>query len=274
MSIEYTCDYCGEPIWREQPYVTFSVDGEHSDDRWSSGYRGHYHCGDEPASRRNRLKQISATLRREQSSMSAAAPDCWKVVNDGVMLIHGCGPDLEAIPVAEKPKLPKVKADPSPGPSTVERPPIDYADIRRRVGSGTPIADLEFVHHGPALALRRANIYVLEDMTDMSPIDLVSINGCSAKTAGLLMEAMVERGLAMREGSIEPGELARRIKELRHAAGISRPRLARDIGIGAEATQRVNRWEQLGAVSEEDRKLLVDFFDVDPGYLGIEEDAA
>ena len=44
MSIIYTCNFCGEQIDRDVPYVTLNGSGDRSGDHWRTGYVGHYHA--------------------------------------------------------------------------------------------------------------------------------------------------------------------------------------------------------------------------------------
>lgn len=43
MSIIYTCNFCGETIDRDAPFVTLNGNGDRSDGQWKTGYVGHYH---------------------------------------------------------------------------------------------------------------------------------------------------------------------------------------------------------------------------------------
>jgi hypothetical protein len=44
MSLTYTCNFCGEIIGHDVPYVTLNGNGERSADFWRTGYVGHYHA--------------------------------------------------------------------------------------------------------------------------------------------------------------------------------------------------------------------------------------
>jgi hypothetical protein len=44
MSLMFTCNFCGEPIDKDMPYVTLTGNGDRSRDFWRSGYVGHYHA--------------------------------------------------------------------------------------------------------------------------------------------------------------------------------------------------------------------------------------
>jgi len=44
MSIIYSCNFCGETIDREAPFVTLNGNGDRSDGFWKTGYVGHYHA--------------------------------------------------------------------------------------------------------------------------------------------------------------------------------------------------------------------------------------
>jgi len=44
MSLIYTCNFCGETIGHDIPYVTLNANGERSADFWRTGYVGHYHA--------------------------------------------------------------------------------------------------------------------------------------------------------------------------------------------------------------------------------------
>ena len=44
MSLIYTCNYCGETIGSNVPYVTLNGNGDRSQDFWRTGYVGHYHA--------------------------------------------------------------------------------------------------------------------------------------------------------------------------------------------------------------------------------------
>ncbi|MGH2944447.1 MAG: hypothetical protein ACRDLN_16930 [Solirubrobacteraceae bacterium] len=44
MSLIYTCNYCGETIDQNVPFVTLNGNGERSADHWRTGYVGHYHA--------------------------------------------------------------------------------------------------------------------------------------------------------------------------------------------------------------------------------------
>lgn len=44
MSLIYTCNFCGETIGPDVPYVTLNANGERSADFWRTGYVGHYHA--------------------------------------------------------------------------------------------------------------------------------------------------------------------------------------------------------------------------------------
>ena len=44
MSLIYTCNFCGETIGINVPYVTLNGNGERSAAFWRTGYVGHYHA--------------------------------------------------------------------------------------------------------------------------------------------------------------------------------------------------------------------------------------
>ena len=44
MSVTHTCNFCGEMIAHNVPYVTLNGNGERSADHWRTGYVGHYHA--------------------------------------------------------------------------------------------------------------------------------------------------------------------------------------------------------------------------------------
>jgi hypothetical protein len=44
MSLTYTCNFCGETIGHDHPYVTLNGSGERSADFWRTGFVGHYHA--------------------------------------------------------------------------------------------------------------------------------------------------------------------------------------------------------------------------------------
>jgi hypothetical protein len=44
MSLTYSCNFCGETIASNVPYVTLNGNGERSGDHWRTGYVGHYHA--------------------------------------------------------------------------------------------------------------------------------------------------------------------------------------------------------------------------------------
>ena len=47
MSLIYTCNFCGETIESNVPYVTLNGNGDRSQDHWRTGYVGHYHADPE-----------------------------------------------------------------------------------------------------------------------------------------------------------------------------------------------------------------------------------
>ncbi len=44
MSLIYTCNFCGETIAADDPYVTLNANGERAADFWRTGWIGHYHA--------------------------------------------------------------------------------------------------------------------------------------------------------------------------------------------------------------------------------------
>jgi hypothetical protein len=44
MSLTYTCNFCGETIGPDVPYVTLNANGDRAADVWRTGYVGHYHA--------------------------------------------------------------------------------------------------------------------------------------------------------------------------------------------------------------------------------------
>jgi hypothetical protein len=44
MTLIYTCNFCGETIGHDSPYVTLNASGERSADFWRTGFVGHYHA--------------------------------------------------------------------------------------------------------------------------------------------------------------------------------------------------------------------------------------
>jgi hypothetical protein len=44
MSISCTCNFCGEEIASNAPYVTLNGNGDRSQEFWRTGYVGHYHA--------------------------------------------------------------------------------------------------------------------------------------------------------------------------------------------------------------------------------------
>lgn len=44
MSLIHTCNFCGETIAVDAPYVTLNGNGERSAEFWRTGYVGHYHA--------------------------------------------------------------------------------------------------------------------------------------------------------------------------------------------------------------------------------------
>jgi hypothetical protein len=44
MSLTHTCNFCGEMIDHNVPYVTLNGNGERSAEHWRTGYVGHYHA--------------------------------------------------------------------------------------------------------------------------------------------------------------------------------------------------------------------------------------
>lgn len=72
MSLIYTCNYCGEQIAGNVPYVTLNGNGERSQEFWRTGYVGHYHAD--------------------------PAVGCWNHVLDAIRLCDA--PRLDEIPTA------------------------------------------------------------------------------------------------------------------------------------------------------------------------------
>ncbi len=72
MSLTYTCDFCGEPIANDIPYVTLNGNGERSAEFWRTGYVGHYHAD--------------------------PAMGCWTRMLEAIRLTDA--PQLDAIPTA------------------------------------------------------------------------------------------------------------------------------------------------------------------------------
>jgi len=72
MSLIYTCNFCGEIIGHNVPYVTLNANGERSADHWRTGYVGHYHA--DPAA------------------------GCWNRMLEAIRLCDA--PRLDSIPVA------------------------------------------------------------------------------------------------------------------------------------------------------------------------------
>ena len=42
MTLIYTCNFCGETIGHDHPYVSLNASGERSADFWRTGFVGHY----------------------------------------------------------------------------------------------------------------------------------------------------------------------------------------------------------------------------------------
>lgn len=113
MSISYKCDYCGEPIESNDPKVTFKVDGEHSDGRWSSGYVGHYHTDEHSG--------LLAIIERENLNPADAPSDCWSAVNDALKLIHQFGQGVSELPGGKVSRHGRKRVDSKPRLAADER---------------------------------------------------------------------------------------------------------------------------------------------------------
>ena len=74
MSIIYTCNFCGETIDRDAPFVVLNGNGDRSDSHWRTGYVGHYHA--DPAA------------------------GCWNSILDVIHAADDWGRRLDSIPVA------------------------------------------------------------------------------------------------------------------------------------------------------------------------------
>jgi hypothetical protein len=158
VSIVFKCDFCGQQIGPEEPYVTLEVQGgKQADKRWSSGYAGHYHTADE-------------------------GRDCWERVKEALDVIHGWGPAVESLPVAER-------SDPD-----AQRPTAD--EFRRRFRSGTPLVSI--VRPVQCQALYQANLIALEEVADRTEEEVRAIDGVGYITVAKLMNAMDEHGLWFR----------------------------------------------------------------------------
>ena len=72
MPLICTCDFCGETIDQDVPYVTLNASGERSAEFWRTGYVGHYHADPETG--------------------------CWKRMLEAIRLCDA--PRLEEIPAA------------------------------------------------------------------------------------------------------------------------------------------------------------------------------
>lgn len=179
MSITYTCDYCGEPIGENDPYVTFSVEGTHSDDRWSSGYVGHYHSDE-----RTGRAAIRAIARGEYAEKEPSGIDCWMEVDRAFRLIHGVGSDLTTLPTTEMP-------DGHPKPGDQRNP--EYDEYQRRAESGTRLQSL--IPQAAIYGMRDWNIVTLEDVAQVDPAEVSRMRGVGAKTMALLESALDELGL-------------------------------------------------------------------------------
>jgi hypothetical protein len=59
-SLIYTCNFCGEIIGRDVPYVTLNGNGDRSRDLWRTGYVGHYHADPEVGCGNRVLETIRA----------------------------------------------------------------------------------------------------------------------------------------------------------------------------------------------------------------------
>jgi hypothetical protein len=93
LSLIYTCNFCGETIGHNVPYVTLNANGERSADHWRTGYVGHYHA--DPAA------------------------GCWNRMLEAIRLCDA--PRLDSIPVATYQAITARRrkhrpADPDPDP--------------------------------------------------------------------------------------------------------------------------------------------------------------
>jgi hypothetical protein len=148
--------------------VTFSVAGAHSHGRWTSGHVGHYHTNERQGFGKR--------------GEPAQAPDCWEQVNDAIQLIHECGPNLEAIPVADAPRR-KPKAAPR------SRSPKNARALR----------ELE-ISHRAANALAAIGVHTVEDAAEKTEFELLSLDGVGDTTIIRLKGGLEAKGLQLREG--------------------------------------------------------------------------
>jgi hypothetical protein len=74
MSIIYTCNFCGETIGQNAPFVALNGNGDRADGHWRTGYVGHYHADLENG--------------------------CWTRILEVIRAADEWGPRLEGIPTA------------------------------------------------------------------------------------------------------------------------------------------------------------------------------
>jgi hypothetical protein len=74
LSINYTCNLCGETIGNDEPFVTLNGNGDRSANAWKTGWVGHYH--------------------------SRSGSDCWQGILDVIRAADGSDRRLAGIPTA------------------------------------------------------------------------------------------------------------------------------------------------------------------------------
>ena len=74
MSIIYTCNFCGETIDRDVPFVILNGNGDRSEGHWKTGWVGHYHADPETG--------------------------CWNRILEVIRAADEWGPRIDGIPTA------------------------------------------------------------------------------------------------------------------------------------------------------------------------------
>jgi hypothetical protein len=173
MSVTITCNYCGETIEDDQPYMMFVADAERSDRSWVSGTIGHYHTP-------GRDKSLAHPSGRRGS---ADAPDCWAAIYDVLQLAHDYAPTLEGIPVASGQAIAALRRRHSQGANVDRDDEIaDVADL--------PVQVLD-LRPQTRLALSRAGVDTLRELhRRVRDRSILSAPGVAQKTL-----AEIERAL-------------------------------------------------------------------------------
>lgn len=234
MAITKRCDYCGEEIEQGQPYVTFSVDGSHSDGRWTSGYVGHYHADGRDATA---IERALAPLHRggqplPELDRADGGTDCWARVDEILRMAHEWGSMLESIPTADREthgvdespepigndwRQARQRADDAPAAERAEQtsglldPRLVPLGVPRASGSlwsdyrGEPPPPLTRSHplryivpqscSSARRALSRAGFETVGDFLDARPEALAAIRGIGTLSLRRIEERLIKYGI-------------------------------------------------------------------------------